>query len=352
MLVIIIYWIYVSIICISLGDAALHCFRKIFVVNQEKAVHPALRFITGLSIITFLGNAVSIFYRINIEFNVLIFLFSLIWIITHLKVYKTEINSWHRQLSSLNWLIWIAGFLFFLIAIIQASAPVDHHDEGGYYLPLVRWIEQYPVVPGSAWFLDRLGYNSAFHMSNAIFGEAFLFPGGFNDLGACLFIWVNWWFLTAFNRLLKKNYTFFYSDLLLSAALVVPFTFLNNTMDSDYPNLFIGIIILGLWIRKIESGNLWLIDLTVLLMLIFGLYLSTVRLFSVLLLLFPGFILLNESIKSKSKVLITAIVVGMIYLLPWLILLTYLIRTGNCRNHWLRPTMYTLPNSQNAWLTR
>ena len=324
MLLVLIYWIYTSFICLITGHAALHWMRRVFKSPQEDKFHPSLLFVVGLSVVTWLGNSFSIMYRVNWEFALSLFLLSLIWSFFQSASLLQHLRHWQRNWQESRWFIKLTAFFFIIIALLQTSGTITHYDEAGYYLPLVKWIEQYPVVPGSAWFLDRIAYNSGFHMSSAIFSLSFLKEGGFNDLTACLFVWINIWLLSGFQRLCKRDLRYIYSDLLMTAAMIFPFSFLNNSMDSDYPNIFIGLMIIVLWFRKVETSETEKFDGIVVTMFMLGLYLCTVRVFSALFLVFPAYILIANVLKKRTDLLLSGIITGIGYLLPWLIRNYYL----------------------------
>lgn len=246
------------------------------------------------------------------------------WLLYNRFAYSEELRQVFKKITTAHWLVWLFSASFIIMAIFQATKLGDNLDEGAYYLPLVRWIENYPVVPGTAWFIDRMGYNSAYHMSNAVFGQSWLFPSGIYSLTPLLFIWINIFFLSGFNGLLSTKGKWPYPELLMLTAMVIPFSFLNDSMDSDYPNLFIGFLIIIIWLRKIKTTNFWELDSYSLLIMSFGLYLITVRLFSALFLILPLCIIFNEVWNKKFRNLWLCIFIGSVYMLPWLVRNYYL----------------------------
>jgi len=79
--------------------------------------------------------------------------------------------------------------LFFMALIMKAAAPTSFYDCGLYYVQTVRWIQQYPVVPGLANLHIRFGNASAWHMLSAAFDWKSIFQGSFDDLGELLLLW-------------------------------------------------------------------------------------------------------------------------------------------------------------------
>jgi len=216
------------------------------------------------------------------------------------------------QLKKTNWLLLLP---LTVIALVIVSGPTADVDEAGYYLPLVKWIEQYKVIPGSALFMARTGFNSGFHMLSAIFGFSSLYEGGIYELNGLLFIWFNYFFFSSLIRLIRKETQHFTSDLLLIAALVFPFSYLIDSMDSDYLVIMGGIVINAVFLKQVGGREDSSIKPLIILVMI-SMMLATMKPFAILLAL-PSFYIIARSAAYKE---LSLVIIGCIaFMLPWLI---------------------------------
>lgn len=287
--------------------------------KDENNLHPILIILFGLAFITLFGNYWSLFYRINYEFNCVLLLLAFLYTLTNfselVKFLRPSINALKSRPSIALFL----GALFFIIALFQSSGAVTNSDEGGYYLPLVKWIEGYPVVPGMALFNARIGFNSAFHMTNSIFGQAWWFnaEGGLYDVNALLFVLINWWFLSGMSKPTVKRCAYDLIGVLKIGAMVIPFSFLNNSMDSDYPSIFIGLVVIIIWLQQRKQTKLGEINYELLVIGVLSLYLFTIKPFAVFYFLFPLLAILNLRPDQKRHLFFFGLVFFSIYLFPW-----------------------------------
>ena len=218
MFIILLNWIYIFITSFAFGFLACKAIQPLLKNNKPSLPNPVIISISGLSILTFLFNYFSIFSRINIEANIFLIIPTLIIIFSQKKHLKNYLNKIKTKFNSSTILF---GIIILIIALFKSSSISEIDDEGQYFLPLVRWIENYPITPGTGLFHDRMGYNSAFHLSNAIYGHTYFFKGGLYDLNAYLFVIINFFFLDKVNLLIEKNYKNWTSILLASFAVII-----------------------------------------------------------------------------------------------------------------------------------
>ena len=307
MAVLLLQWCYISILAFVWGYTALSLLSDTNSDTEQSSSFPAVFiFLLGLAVIAFLANLSSLFVPIRLElqlFLILIPLGILSWKGSHLAIllkYFSKINFW----------------LILPLAFISANlclGTTSNIDEGGYYLPLVKWIEVYQAVPGSALFIARTGFNSSCHMLSAVFGFESLFPGGIYEINGCLFIWFNYYFISV---ALKGIFRTELPDLIhyvSAAALVFPFSYLLDSIDADYLSIMGGLVLLSLVSRDLLSKTkpgtkliyYWIV----------GLFLMTVKTLSGFLMLVP--LLYIPFKKTKLKLLLPLTGLTIIYLLPW-----------------------------------
>jgi hypothetical protein len=128
----------------------------------------------------------------------------------------------------------ILGFV--LVYLAKAAAPGSYYDCGLYYIQTMRWVQQFPAVPGLANLHIRFGNASAWHMLCAAFNWPGLFRGSFDDLGELMLIW--FLFFHGRNTLILKGFERF-----LSLGLVVFAVWqTRHLLSAPAPDLAAGIL--------------------------------------------------------------------------------------------------------------
>jgi hypothetical protein len=75
-----------------------------------------------------------------------------------------------------------------LLVLGTAVSHPDHYDSGLYHAQSIRWIDEYPAIPGIANLHRRLAFNSSWHVLESFFGLSFLDPAGFRPLNGLLLV--------------------------------------------------------------------------------------------------------------------------------------------------------------------
>jgi hypothetical protein len=316
MLVLLLNWIFIFFITYVFGYTGLELLSRLTKTTFNSKIHPTLLSLTGLALITGLANYTSLFFRINIEFVAVLSITGVLlaWF-NRKKIYSGFTNIKVKNIHPLTLFFALA---FFLIAIFKAVGPTEIMDDGEYYLPLIRWIEQYPVLPGTALFHDRMGYNSSFHMSSAIFGHVYWFKGGLYDLNGYLFLIINIYFLSGVNRLIRNISRYTVQDYLMLFAGIALYRQLLTSIDSNYPYIFIGIVLLLLFIEKANLNTIKIWDTKAHIFLILALYIITVKFLAVYFLLFICVLLYQQWRQRNFRLISFVLVFGVIFIFPWL----------------------------------
>ncbi len=130
--------------------------------------HPSLVVFTGMGAIAFFAGGFSLFFPLGSPWNLVIFSLPLL-----LAVIDRSIVHAFRQIKE-SWLTMpFAERCLFLASIacllVMSVAEVNHPDTLGYHAQTVKWIKDYPVVPGLALLHERYGFQSAWFLLNALF---------------------------------------------------------------------------------------------------------------------------------------------------------------------------------------
>ena len=275
-------------------------------------------FLTGLSIITFYANLMSIFYRISFEFFGFLLFITVTCIGLRFRTCTKACKKSIRSIKKIHWAILIAIIYAIVIALISSASQTINLDEGGYYLSIVKWAEQYPLVSGTGLLNARIAYNSAYHMTCAVFGYSYIFDGGAYDLNGLLYVLLHIMGYLSMSRLLTKKSLCISADLLLALALIFPFRFLIDSMDVDYPSIVIGIYIISEILRRIQSKQFFRIDIQIVVLTLISLYLFTVRPFSIFYLTPLLFICCKLLWKRQLVIPLSIALLCLVYVSPWL----------------------------------
>ena len=322
MLLILLIWLYTLIHAYLWGQGILLFFVK--EISQEKGICTTFitAILTGLAAIATIGAIWSAFFPINPNFQFVLIAGSILSFSFFGKgFFLNQINNIRRLIKGTHPLVTCLGGLIFLLVWIKASCLSENNDEGGYYLPLIKWIEQFPLVPGIANIEDRMGYNSGFHLLSAVFGFSFLNGKGFYDLGSLYFLLQQLLSLRFLQSLLRSEELAFTNKWIYltgaTSALYINYITLSSP-DTDLPANALSWILLLLFIEKIiqkrtqESGYFFYF------LTIQAFFLITMRFSGVWLILLPVWLLWrNRSDEANKKRWLIFISIGALILLPW-----------------------------------
>lgn len=169
MLTIIITWFYILFTTFCLGFA--------FSRFSEKVLHYSLKrvttiLMTGLIISTVYAQIFSLFYRVNIEANVIMMLGCVVIVIAMRKSLWSFLKDAY---SNCPLYCKIAIPLLFLAWSFFTSRGYMVPDMDLYHGQSIRWIEEYGVVKGLGNIHCRFGYNSSIFATSALYSLKFVF---------------------------------------------------------------------------------------------------------------------------------------------------------------------------------
>lgn len=209
MLSILVNWLYTGVLVFLCGTALIQGYKKLIkIVDKEvKRIEFGVIhiFFTGILGTTLYAQVFSLFYRVNIESNILLIILLAVYGIIQRGYLREQILSWIRKprflpenkrlrskerwLRSLFWFSIIAAVFAFALS---SSGTAKLIDTDWYHAQTIRWIEEYGCVKGVANLFPALGYNNAQHYFDALFslnwafGQSIRGSGGF--FGLLMFI--------------------------------------------------------------------------------------------------------------------------------------------------------------------
>ena len=142
------------------------------------------------------------------------------------------------------WIFMIAALLLLWLAN-RAMAPIRQYDAGLYHLSAIRWISEYPIVPGLGNLHDRLGFNSSYFLFEAMLDIGFWAHRSHHLAGGLLLLVVTLEIGFSIYKAIVNRPIYFYDLMrILFLAPVMNFWITHASSTSpDLPMYLIGALI-------------------------------------------------------------------------------------------------------------
>jgi len=317
MLIVLANWLFILFISGAWGLAAYRLLRR---YTDSAAPEAGLTTIVliGLASLTTLCNLITLWLPISQAVCLFFIAGALVLFYLNRHAWSEFLKKQRGLFAGRNFRLMVVYFLLLLaIALLKTIGPPAIDDEAGYHLPLIRWIENYPVVPGIANIEDRMGFNPAIYMANALFGVAWLYKGGLYDLNSFLFVLIGGAFLSGFVQLLRGAKEHLLSGIIQAAALVFLFRSYLTSMDADFFNLYGVLYFLVCIVRQIEQKRLGFSDWQTVWYLLFFCFL-VINKFSAALMAPVALWLVYQLLQKKQfRPLLIALAFGSVLFLSW-----------------------------------
>ncbi|MEN4012978.1 MAG: hypothetical protein ROW48_13165 [Bellilinea sp.] len=213
-----------------------------------------------------------------------------------------------------GWLQIAAGFLLalaLLTVLENSTRAVANPDTGIYHAQAIRWMEEYPAVPGLGNLHTRFAYNSHWLVLNAVFSLAFLGGRSLHLAGAMLFALAVVDFWNGVRNWTSGKRTAAHALRLM--LLPLAFYVLGSQISSpgtDLPVVLFLWMLAAQWLDgRSSSGNLMIFTGAI--------FLVTVKLSAAPFALLAVWIALRDSHRQPGR-LTGWIMLGAALLLPWL----------------------------------
>ena len=250
MLAILIIWFYIFLICLVFGFGLVKLGAAIYQEDGFERLPLSLLLILGLCLVSTIVSYFSLFIKIGFIANGIILLGALLLAGLYYGEIIFLLKSSVRRLFSIN--KWALALLimssFFILA--KSAAPKWTYDTGLYYAQAIRWIEEYPVIPGLGNLHGRLAFNSTWFLPNALFGFSFLKLGRFHMLNGFLSLII---LATGFNglsNLIKRQY---YFSNILKAGILLPVIFIyKDQLASPTPDIPVALLTCAVFIYYVQ----------------------------------------------------------------------------------------------------
>lgn len=314
MVIIVFFCYYAYLISIIFGTWFLNKIN-----NGSYDTQNPLPFLFGICFITFLGSVFLLFYRISLEFHIILLLSSLICFYYNYKIILLGLKNTFNQLKDLST---IPKYIFITLTFytfIKTILPSYSYDEDLYYIQSIKWMQEYGTVLGLGNLHGRLAYNSAWHTLHTIFSFSFLKIEGINDLNALLFIVFLFQSCTRLDLIIKNGITLLnilYS--LFPLAIILVLNSGLSSMSADFPSSIISWYITILFIEKTIHKTTHIADLYFWVIIILTTFVITIKVSSFPICILSIYLIFKQLIIKKYKIVILSCSLVVILVTPFL----------------------------------
>lgn len=324
MVAVILIWLYAGTLIFIYGVAALRLLQW-GGGNHFRGSYPPFAVIAllGLTFLTTITGYLSLVIKIALGANLVIVAGAAIFLVLSSREVVELLQSYRRDLSRADRILDLAAGIAVVFILVKSTGPPTVVDTGLYHAQAIRWIAEYPVVPGLGNLHGRLAFNSAWFLPNALFSLAFLPLPPFHALSGLLLLMVVTLCFAGARNLWRGEYAF---SNLLKAAVLIPFLFLFqyhlSSPATDLPAALLIVVTFIYYGEIIESGDdasKPQLDLRLAVIVALSVFAVTVKLSALPLAIFMGYIMLRELVRRRWRNFFRlAAMVAMIFL-PWLI---------------------------------
>ncbi len=313
MLTIILDWIYMLFTCFSLGFFFAWVVEKVFhySIRQLDSVLAA-----GLIMATVYAETFSLFYRVNIEANVILS----VACIAICAVLRKEIRKFLTEsIGSLSRPRRIMiPLLFVLWSYFASRCYYRALDMDLYYGQSIRWIEEYGVVKGLGNLHCRFGYNSSVFALSALYSLRFLLGRSIHAVNGFIPFILCFSLLDLGKAFHRKR--MFLSDYARVAAIYYLTIICDEVVapSSDYAVMCFVFFIVIKWLTLLEEERGQENIAPYALLCVVSVYALTLKLsagFILLLTIKPACMLLREKRWKETGIYIA---LGLLVAVPWI----------------------------------
>jgi hypothetical protein len=264
----------------------------------------------GLVVCNTITSYVSLLFPINIFTSLVLLGVGCVLYIFIAGDLKQLIASEFRQ----RYIVFYA-IPFLLVAFLLSVSSPSNYDSELYHIQSLKWIGQFPAVPGLANLHGRFGFNPNVFTFFALLSNQELFSQAMFPVNFTVFIIVALYFIKTMSTLLERHglsKEFLFYILLFLFFLALP------NLSSPSPDFLSTTIVLFIFLRfidlsRIEADSNFLYYVPI---LILSLYVTTVKLSSIPVLLLSFFVIIKfrPDFRKSYFLFLSCIII----MLPWL----------------------------------
>lgn len=315
MAVIFLNWIYIGFCAFGLGFAFSKFSEKVL-GYRLKSVNTVL--MAGIVVSTVYAQIFSLFYRVNIEANIILLMFCVAVCI----VWRKQMQEFLRlSLADRSLIGKIIIVVLVMVWAFFTSRGYRVPDMDMYHGQSIRWIEEYGVVKGLGTLNNRFGYNSAFFATSALYSMKFLLGRSLHTVNGFLALLLSVEALNLRKAFVRKRMVL--SDYARVGAIYYLTTIWDevNAPSSDYVVMLTLFFIVIKWLCALEgdkengTGSI----APYALLCVMGVYALTLKVTAGLILILlvkPAYQLIRE---KKWREILIYLAMGLITAVPWFV---------------------------------
>ena len=309
-------WVLLGYLSFLTGNALSWLLSRTTKINLITSF-PLLVFL-GFAFLSAISSWISLWAPINgITFGAIAFVVG-IWSLYKRKGVKTLLRSYSKNVMDMHRVLPLLFFFALITALIYCAVPSKCYDEGLYYTQTIKWFVTYPVVHGLGNLESRLAMNSSWHLLSALFSFSSSKDGNLDDINGLLFVIAIMYSIGGINKLTKREFTL--SNLLLATLILPNFLFYFSIMGpaADLVVTYYSWIIFVLLLEKCEEKTLEVFDDKFFLILVFSIFLFTVKLSAITILPILAYLVIIQLRKMQWKPLFVTFLFALFTITPWI----------------------------------
>ncbi len=311
-------WCYMAALAYVYGEACFALLASRLPDPEPDSVPGAIKWMVGLALLSALTAILNFVVKIGFWANLAVASGGLIVLLANRGLFRRAVGralESARRLHKFVWALWLA---IALVVLLRAADRPLNYDTGLYHAQAIRWIEEYPVVPGLGNLHDPLGYNSAWFPTSALFSFSFLGSQSFRPAGGFLFLLAAAYGLSRLDALLRGEIALVTAGAVLSVFLLR--RFLSWELSSPGTDLPATILIWSVFL--VSSGKIDRreshFSLRTSAILILSVFAFMVKINTAPVLILPAFFVLREWRQLPRSAAAWHAALLALMLLPWI----------------------------------
>lgn len=311
MLFILLNWLYIFITTLITGYGVLYVLKKAFGWTP-RYIHTCI--MAGLVALTAYAQWFSLFYRVNLEANLILILadIGIFWLLRKPLLYFLK-NCWKEMGRGKK-----AGIVILILVCAYFTSRGSYiSDTDLYHAQCIRWLEEYGILKGLANIQSRAAYNSSAFCLSALFSMKYVFGQSMHAVQGFMALLLGCVCLDM-GALLKRKKPLLSDFVRLGAIYYL--TLLHREImspSSDFAVMITLFYIIIAWLDLLERKEASTVPYA--LLCVAGVYTVTLKLTAGLILILlvkPVVMLVRE---KKGKEIATYLFLGLLIIVPYLI---------------------------------
>jgi hypothetical protein len=318
MLFLLLKFLYIILLSIPYGVSAFAGWYR-YACRQSGGVYSfPLVTLSGWMISGVIASCLSLVMPLAGLANVLILAGGLLlWGLQRSIIY-TAMKRWRQQMGQEPLIVKAVFGLLLVFALYLSSRQSLAYDEGLYYIQFIKWMQQYPAVPGLANLHERFGFNSHWHVISALFNWSFITGQAVNQLNGLLYLLVAIYLLSALGAAPRDISWWMKAGLLAGMHLPVVLVYNMTAPAADMAVFYLCALLLILWMEAIADSNGEPAEGDRFFIFLCAAFLVTVKVSAVTMLLFPAWLWIRAVRTGAWRQALVLALLSVFILLPWL----------------------------------